>query len=134
MPRCVSQFVSIGTPAQASTRRQDHQRTPASLGLENRPDKTFIGRVEKGFDFLGYHLSPRGLSVAPATMARFLDRVHRLYEQERGKHDDSPLLGAYVRRWQSWTRGGLPGIGPASPASQRTSGTMVRLAYGQQNG
>ncbi len=27
------------------------------------PDKTFIGRVEKGFDFLGYHFGPDGLSV-----------------------------------------------------------------------
>ena len=27
-------------------------------------DKTFIGRIEKGFDFLGYHFGPEGLSVA----------------------------------------------------------------------
>ncbi len=28
------------------------------------PDKTFIGRSEKGFDFLGYHFSRDGLRVA----------------------------------------------------------------------
>ncbi len=27
----------------------------ASLRLEKHPDKTFIGRIERGFDFLGYH-------------------------------------------------------------------------------
>ncbi len=25
-----------------------------SLNLEKHPDKTFIGRIERGFDFLGY--------------------------------------------------------------------------------
>jgi hypothetical protein len=58
--------------------------------LEKHPDKTFIGRVEKGFDFLGYHTTPQGLSVAPAMLARAIDRAHRLYEQERGKPDGFP--------------------------------------------
>ena len=39
-----------------------------SLGLEKHPDKTFIGRIEKGFDFLGYHFGPDGLSVAKRTV------------------------------------------------------------------
>lgn len=34
------------------------------LKLEKHPDKTFIGRIEKGFDFLRYHFSPYGLSLA----------------------------------------------------------------------
>ncbi len=32
------------------------------LGLEKHPDKTFIGRIERGFDFLGYHFGPEGLT------------------------------------------------------------------------
>ncbi len=32
-----------------------------SLRLEKHPDKTFIGRIERGFDFLGYHFGPAGL-------------------------------------------------------------------------
>jgi len=28
------------------------------LKLEKHPGKTFIGRIERGFDFLGYHFSP----------------------------------------------------------------------------
>ncbi len=32
-----------------------------ALKLDQAPDKTFIGRIEKGFDFLGYHFSPEGL-------------------------------------------------------------------------
>ncbi len=41
----------------------------ASLRLEKHRDKTFIGRIEKGFDFLGYHFSPQGLGVAKKTVA-----------------------------------------------------------------
>jgi hypothetical protein len=29
-------------------------QTFTELKLEKHPDKTFIGRIEKGFDFLGY--------------------------------------------------------------------------------
>ena len=72
------------------------------MGLEKARDKTFIGRVEKRFDFLGYRLSPQGISVAQATVERFLERAHRLYEQERGEPEGSLMLGAYVRRWSRW--------------------------------
>ena len=41
------------------------------LGLEQHPDKTLIGRVERGFDFLGYHFEREGLSVAVITIERF---------------------------------------------------------------
>jgi hypothetical protein len=45
----------------------------ASLGLEKHPDKTFIGRIERGFDFLGYHFSPDGLTAAPQGRRRLRD-------------------------------------------------------------
>ena len=44
--------------------------TLAELGLEKHPDKTFIGRAAKGFDFLGYRLSPKGLTLARSTWQR----------------------------------------------------------------
>jgi hypothetical protein len=45
------------------------------LRLEKHPDKTAIGRIEKGFDFLGFHFSPEGLSVAKKTIEKFLVRA-----------------------------------------------------------
>ena len=30
---------------------------------------SFIGRIERGFDFFGYHFSPAGLAVAKNTVA-----------------------------------------------------------------
>ena len=32
--------------------------------VDKHSDKTLIGRIERGFDFSGYHFSPRGLNLA----------------------------------------------------------------------
>ena len=39
------------------------------------PLLTIGGRIAKGFDFLGYSFEPKGLSIAPKTLANFLDRI-----------------------------------------------------------
>jgi RNA-directed DNA polymerase len=75
------------------------------LGLEKHPDKTDMGRTEKGFDFLGFHFSPEGLSVAEKTIEKFIARAVRLYEQEQEEPYGSPMLGSYVRRWARWSSG-----------------------------
>ncbi len=72
------------------------------------PDKTFVGRVERGFEFLGYRFSPQGLGIAAPTRARFAERAARLYEQERGKPGGFRGLREYVRRWRRWVGAGLP--------------------------
>jgi len=64
-----------------------------------------MGRTEKGLDFLGFHFSPEGLSVAEKTIEKFLAHAVRLYEQEQEEPCGSPLLGSYVRRWVGWLRG-----------------------------
>jgi len=63
------------------------------LKLEKHPDKTAMGRTQKGFDFLGYHFAPEGLSVADKTIETFLARAIRLCEQEPGEPYDSSRLG-----------------------------------------
>ena len=77
----------------------------AQLGLSQHPDKTFIGRIEAGFDFLGYRLTRAGLRLSQATIRRSVEQLSRLYEQERHQHTDA--LGQYVRRWLGWVTGGL---------------------------
>lgn len=52
------------------------------LKLEKHPDKTSMGRIENGFDFLGYHFSPEGLSLEQKTIDNFVEKALRLYEQE----------------------------------------------------
>ena len=73
-------------------------QTLHELRLEKHPDKTYIGRIEKGFDFLGYRFETTGLSIAPQTRINFLDRITRLYEQGA----DNKRIGQYVRNWNRW--------------------------------
>lgn len=73
------------------------------LRLEQHPDKTLIGRTERGFDFLGYHIEPEQLSVANKTTERFKERIARLYEQGA----DAVSIGQYVRRWLGWINAGV---------------------------
>ena len=36
--------------------------------------KTWIGRVDKGFDYLGYRISPEGLTIAQGSLDRLKDK------------------------------------------------------------
>jgi hypothetical protein len=81
------------------------------LKLEQHPDKTLIGRTERGFDFLGYHFEPEGLSVADQTIERFKERIARLYEQGA----DINRIGQYVLKWLQWSRAGIPELLKINP-------------------
>ncbi|MCP4989046.1 MAG: hypothetical protein GY928_24210 [Colwellia sp.] len=73
------------------------------MKVEQHPDKTFIGRVERGFDFLGYFIRPGVLRVSRGTFVRFTERISRLYEQGA----DIDRIGEYVRHWFKWAKSGL---------------------------
>ncbi len=79
----------------------------AALGLEKHADKTFIGRIERGFDFLGYRFSRTGPAVAEKTVANVVERLPGLYEQSRNAQDCALRLGEYVRCWLGSVEGGL---------------------------
>lgn len=76
-----------------------------SLGLRlHQQEKRFIGRSEKGFDFLGYHFqSGQKLRPSAESLRRLVERARWLYEQK----GDISRLWRYVTRWVSYIRGGL---------------------------
>jgi RNA-directed DNA polymerase len=82
------------------------------LGLEQHPDKTFIGRIEKGFDFLGYQFGEGKLTVSARTHQNHIRRYTRLYEQKlrqcSSREDILACLERYRRRWIQWAFAGLP--------------------------
>jgi hypothetical protein len=84
------------------------------LKVEQAPYKTFIGKILKGFDFLGYHFDGKHLSVAAKTVEKHVLHYRQLYEQLRKKKATSiemaSVLGLYVTRWQRWVAAGLQGI------------------------
>ncbi|NEO82046.1 reverse transcriptase domain-containing protein [Moorena sp. SIO4G3] len=73
------------------------------LKVLKHPEKTFIGRIASGFDFLGYWFSSSGLRIARKTVERMLENLTRLYE--RG----APIerIEAYFQRWWRWVKGGI---------------------------
>ncbi|MCP4212234.1 MAG: hypothetical protein GY764_12250, partial [Halieaceae bacterium] len=53
-----------------------------SLGLCLHQEKRFVGRIDKGFDFLGYQIHPsRKLRPSAESLRRLVVRAGRLYEQ-----------------------------------------------------
>jgi len=79
-------------------------QTLAELKVRQHPDKTFVGRISRGFDFLGYRFSAPGIvGIAKQTVERCVERTNRLYEQGA----DAVRIGDYVRRWWQWVRNGL---------------------------
>jgi len=78
-----------------------------SLKLRVHKVKRFIGRIEKGFDFLGYRFQPsRKLRPSVESLRRLVVRAGRLYEQGA----DMNRLRQYVTRWYCWLHGGIRGM------------------------
>ena len=84
----------------------------SQVGLTTHPEKTWVGKSEQGFDFLGYRLNQDTVTVANATVERCVTRIRWLQEQERGRPSRSSSLGVYVSRWWRWAEGGLPDLSP----------------------
>jgi hypothetical protein len=82
--------------------------------VEQAPDKTFIGKISRGWDFLGYHFDGKQLTVAAKTVEKHVLHYRQLYEQLRKKKATSDemalVLGWYVKRWQQWAAAGLQGF------------------------
>ena len=75
-------------------------------GFEVHPDKTQLGRLEKGFDWLGLWYAPEGPRIAPRALENHRARMTRLYEQARHQHlstaDTEARVREYEVRWMTW--------------------------------
>jgi hypothetical protein len=81
-------------------------RVVKNLKFKLALDKTYIGRIKNGFDFLGYRFSKNGvIGLAQKTIDNYYNKIATLYEQHRTDHD----ISYYKRRWKSWALGGLKG-------------------------
>jgi hypothetical protein len=50
-------------------------RTFDKLILSKAEDKTFIGKIERGFDFLGFHFSRDGMRVSEKSVRKFAENI-----------------------------------------------------------
>jgi hypothetical protein len=63
--------------------------------------RTFIGKIERGFDYLGYQFGPGILKLADTTIERFVAHATRVYErgrQERVKARSNRRLALQVNQ------------------------------------
>lgn len=84
----------------------------AEYGFEAHPDKTQIGRTEKGFDWMGAWLTDEGVrDIAPRAKANHREKVRRLYEQlarvpkwlrHRRQQQVHARVSTYRKRWHIW--------------------------------
>lgn len=75
-------------------------------GFETHPDKTQVGRMEHGFDWLGIWYSRDGPRIAPRAMQNYRERIARLYEQAKHRRlsltETEGLVREYEARWMNW--------------------------------
>ncbi|EKT2304136.1 hypothetical protein QD153_004775, partial [Salmonella enterica] len=102
----------------------------AQAGFEQHPDKTFIGRVEKGFDWMGFWFTEKGCDcVAPRALQNFKDRLRRLYERVRQWPEDIRLrrMVEYVHAWRRWSS--FPQSSSVQPCGTDVARDVVDLGY-----
>ncbi len=75
------------------------------LKLSLHPDKTYIGKIEKGFAFLGYQLSNNSLTIHPDTLQKHRAQLQQRYAQGA----KSNALADYAHRFTRWCRAGVRG-------------------------
>jgi RNA-directed DNA polymerase len=93
----------------------------ASFGFEQHPDKTFIGHVDKGFDWMGFWFTHEGCTtVAPRALANHARKCLRLYEQTRRISNPFAVIRrveAYQAKWQGWVCSLQVCVGWAGPVA-----------------
>lgn len=63
-------------PITASHRVSITMHILTKLQLTKHPDKAFIGRIITGFDFLGYHLTTKTITIGVNTIKRYTTKLY----------------------------------------------------------
>ncbi|MCK5921490.1 MAG: group II intron reverse transcriptase domain-containing protein, partial [Methylococcales bacterium] len=69
-----------------------------SLRVDVHPDKTYLGKAQKGFDFLGFRVTPTSTHPSTQSVSRRDKKITQLYEQGASKR----RIGLYLSRWLGW--------------------------------
>ena len=89
-----------------------------NLQLIIRPEKTQVGRCEKGFDLLGYHVTLKGLSPSIEAQKKAFEAAKRRFAQGGEKS-----LQLYLKRWRTWAHAGL------NDQVQDVNGILNQIVY-----
>ena len=78
------------------------------LKLKQHPDKTIMGRITNGFDFLGYQFGDKKLTVSIRTLQNHIRRITQLYEQKKHQPTWKKLLDDNRQHCVTWVYSGRP--------------------------
>ncbi|HHA2250258.1 TPA: reverse transcriptase domain-containing protein, partial [Enterobacter ludwigii] len=101
-------------------------------GFCQHPDKTFIGRTERGFDWMGAQMSDTGVEgIAHRARTNHLERLRRLYERVRKwpAARRQARMSQYRKRWKIWA-GALTCFMQVSGVAHASIGTSAELDKG----
>jgi len=98
--------VLCATEEEARKAREEVEAALNDEGLSMKPEKTRVTRFDLGVDFLGYHVSSRGLEPSERSVKRYQEKVRALTM----RHDTRPLeevvqrVMPVVRGWTNYFR------------------------------
>ncbi|HGM5308652.1 TPA: reverse transcriptase domain-containing protein [Serratia marcescens] len=81
---------------------RDLKRQMAEYGFILHPDKTQLGYIAQGFDWMGLWFEAGGMqTIAPRAVSKHRQKCRRLYEQIRNlsTHAQEARMAQYRRRW-----------------------------------
>ena len=91
-------------------------------GFERHPDKTRIGKIERGFDWLGVWFTPTETTIAPRALNNHAERCRQVYERAvltGSSHEDAcARVSEYKQRWNIWATSMLPSNNGESSVSK----------------
>ena len=94
----------------------------SSLSLEQHPDKTFIGRTQRGFDFLGVQFTHSGeTSPSAVNLARHTEKTAQLYEQGASTPQQPWRLEKRIEQLSTELAALPPGNPGESPSSDQSN-------------
>ncbi|HHA2250223.1 TPA: reverse transcriptase domain-containing protein, partial [Enterobacter ludwigii] len=101
-------------------------------GFCQHPDKTFIGRTARGYDWMGAQMSDTGVEgIAHRARTNHLERLRRLYERVRKwpAARRQARMSQYRKRWKIWAVSLLSATAITHPA-RASIGTLQNLDDG----
>lgn len=83
--RYADDFVILCKSKQQATKALDlvKEILEGKMGLELSPEKTKICSYSEGFDFLGFHITPNGISIRAKSEEKFKDAVRKITIRSR---------------------------------------------------
>jgi len=70
--------VLFRSPRRAQEARQDVESIVSQLGLTLSPEKTHMTEFRRGFEFLGFRVTSRGMTMRPKSVERLKTRIREL--------------------------------------------------------